>query len=114
MVKSKSTLITSIIFSSLSLLGLLLSLILLGFFIYNLQITPECGPYVCVKIEGEGIIFIFYLLSLIPLSIINILAIIFTALAKKFYFKLKKLLICDILMFVIEVIILLVMFLLLY
>ena len=59
MVKSKSNLITSIIFSTLSLLGLLLSLILLGFFIYNLQITPECGSYVCVKIEGESIIFIF-------------------------------------------------------
>lgn len=110
MKKNKVKLILSIVFSGIAIVAFLYCLYLLGWFIYEMnQNPPECTSSPCVYVEGEPIIMILYIVSMIFVGIIDALAIIFSIINIKENKLVKKLLVGNISMSVLEIIILIFM-----
>lgn len=110
MKKNKVKLILSIVFSGIAIVAFLYCLYLLGWFIYEMnQNPPECTSGPCVYVEGEPIILILYIVSMIFVGIIDALAIIFSIINIKENKLAKKLLVGNISMSVLEIIILIFM-----
>lgn len=110
MKKNKVKLILSIVFSIIAIIAFLYCLYLLGWFIYEInKIPPECNQNVCVNVEGEPIILILYIISMLFIGVIDILAIVFSLFARKISGFAKNLLICNVSMLTIEIIILITM-----
>ena len=110
MKKNKVKLILSIVFSGIAIVAFLYCLYLLGCFIYEMnQNPPECTSSPCVYDEGEPIIMILYIVSMIFVGIIDALAISFSIINIKENKLAKKLLVGNISMSVLEIIILIFM-----